>query len=546
MALSRRQFLSTFSIAGAALATQHVNVAQGTSPSRGQLQLGLTGPVYFNGFSPFLNWWKTASAPTISRSSGGDLYGQQIWDVEGYLDPSTGEIVTPVPPDLLAISRVFYKSANSFQVSAGCNYAGEEWTATWDGSAEGRVEFTTGGGAQAIIVPNRIDFTTGEDPDRVALVLRLTDRNDPPRNIRIFQSRYRQNVIDGERFNPDWLAEIRQFGVLRFMDWMVTNDSHISEFSQLADENYFAWCQPFYGWGQQSVWSGKSGQFGPKGSLHPQLICELANETGCNIHVCIPIRATDTFVRMFAKYFKENTDAEVTYELSNECWNPGFDQFHYCRSQGSKIWPGDFWGFAKWYGYRAAECMKIIRDVYGETSRWRGALCTQTVDVAKTINALAGINYWRERTLVPAKSVEVSDLFKSLYVTGYFGFVVSGQKISRITNASPVVCTSRHHGFKNGQKIKLFVTDGPRQLNDGFAEVTNVTQDTFELAGVSTVGIGAYLPPCRLATSEPLPHSPDYNNGGNGTNATLIASTAGLLVIDGSPAFDGDIVLVKD
>jgi hypothetical protein len=108
------------------------------------------------------------------------------------------------------------------------------------------------------------------------------------------------------------------------------------------------------------------------------------------------------------------------------------------------------------------------------------------------------------------------------------------------------VCTSRHHGFKNGQKIKLFVTDGPRQLNDGFAEVTNVTQDTFELAGVSTVGIGAYLPPCRLATSEPLPHSPDYNNGGNGTNATLIASTAGLLVIDGSPAFDGDIVLVKD
>ena len=546
MALSRREFLSTVSSTAVVLATQNVDFAYGTPPPRGQLLLGLTGPVYFNGFSPFLNWWKTASAPTISRSSGGDLSGQQIWDAGGYLDPSTGEIVNPAPADLLSISRAFYKSTNSFQVAAGCNYAGEQWTATWDGSADGRVDFTTGGGTQAIITPNRIEFTTGEDPDRVALVLTLTDRNDPPRNIRIFQNRYLRNVIDSERFNPDWLAEIRQFGVLRFMDWMVTNNLNISDFSQLADENYFAWGQQFYGWGQQSAWSGRNGQFGPKGSMHPKLICELANQTGCNIHVCIPVRATDAFVRTFAEYFKENTDVEVTYELSNECWNPGFDQFHYCRSQGSKIWPGDFWGFAKWYGYRAAECMKIIRDVYGDASRWRGALATQTVDVAKTINALAGVNYWRRRTLAPANSLQVADLFKSLYVTGYFGFVVSGQRISHITNATPGVCTSRHHGFKNGQKIKLFVTDGPRQLNDRFAEVANPTEDTFELSGISTVAMGAYLPPCRLATSGPLPHSPRYDEGGDSANATLTAATAGRLVIDGSPLSAGDIVLVKD
>jgi hypothetical protein len=540
MARSRREFLSTVSSAAVVLATQNANFAYSAPRSPGRVLLGLTTPVYFNGFNPFLNWWKIASAPTISRSSGSDLSGQQIWDMGGYLDPSTGEIVNPAPADLRSISRAFYKSTNSFQVAAGCNYAGEEWRATWDGSAQGRIAFVNAGrSTRPFVGTNRIDFTTGADPDRVTLILTLTDTNDPPRNVRIFQTRYLSHVTNGEKFNPDWLVEIRRFGILRFMGWMPTNNETITDFSQLADQGYFAWCQEF-------VASGRNGAFGPKGSLHPQLICELANQTGCNIHVCIPVRATDAFVRTFAEYFKENTDVEVTYELSNECWNPGFEQFHYCRDQGSKIWPGDFWGFAKWYGYRAAECMKIIRDVYGDAGRWRGALATQTVDVAKTINALAGVHYWRRRTLAPANSLQVADLFKSLYVTGYFGFVVSGQKISHITNATPGVCTSRHHGFKNGQKIKLFVTDGPRQLNDRFAEVANSTEDTFELSGISTVAMGAYLPPCRLATSGPLPHSPGYDNGGEGANATLTAATAGRLVIDGSVLSAGDIVLVKD
>jgi hypothetical protein len=549
MALSRREFLlSSASSSAVALGTRNWNVSIAYSPSssRGRLLLGLSGVVYFNGFNPFLNWWKTASAPTISRSSGNELSGQQIWDAGGYLDPSSGEIMNPAPPDLLSISRAFYKSTNSFQVAAGCSYAGEEWTVTWDGSADGLIDFATGAGAQEIVGRNRIEFKTGEDPDKVALVLTLTNRNDPPRNVRIFQNRYLQNVVNGERFNPDWLGEVKQFGVLRFMDWTVTNNLKISEFSQLADESYFAWGQEFYSWGQQSAWSDKNGQFGPKGSMHPRLICELANQTGCNIHVCIPVHATDDFVTRFAAYFKENTDVEVTYEFSNECWNSGFEQFHYCRSQGSKIWPGDFWGFAKWYGYRAAECMRIIRDVYSDASRWRGALATQTVDVAKTVNALTGVNYWRGHTLAPANSLQVSDLFKSLFVTGYFGFVVSGQGISHITNATPGVCTAKHHGFKNGQKIKLFVTDGPRQLNAEFAKVGNSTEDTFELSGISTVAMGAYLPPCRLATSGPLPHSPIYDNGSDGAGATLTAATASRMIIEGSPLSAGDIVLVKD
>ena len=539
MSLSRRQFLTTVSMAAIVLATRNDDVAKSEIRSAGQVLLGLTGPVYFNGFSPFLNWWKTASTPTLVTSSGERFSGQEIWERGGYLEPSCGEIVNPAPQDLVSISRVFYKSANSFQVNAGCNYAGEEWTALWDGSANGHIVFLNGGGSHSVVGTNQVNFTTGEDPDKLALVLELTNRNDPPRNIRIFQARYRPNVNNGEKFNPDWLAQIGQFGSIRFMGWMPTNNETIREFSQLADESYLAW-------GQQFVSPGRNGEFGSKGSMHPELICALANRTGCNIHVCIPIRATDSFVTAFAEYFKAHTNVEVTYELSNECWNPSFDQFHYCREQGARVWPGEFWGFAKWYGYRSAECMKTIFDVYNDATRWRGALATQTVDVAKTIHALAGVNYWRRKTLEPRRSLQTSDLFKSLYVTGYFGFSVSSQRISNITNSYPAICASPRHGFQNGQKIKIFVTDGPIQLNDTFAIVANRTENTFELSGLSTAAMGAHLPACRFATSSAFGSPPAYVNGVNGENATLTAPAPARLSMDGIAASEGDVILVKD
>lgn len=529
--------MATASGAAIVLAARRTGIA--SAGARGRVQLGLTSPVYFNGFSPFLNWWKTASAPVLVRSSGADLSGEAIWNHGGYLDASSGEIVSPAPEDLLSLSRSFYKSANNFQVAAGCNYAGEEWTALWDGSAQGIVKFTNDGGSQVSVGSNQIDFTTGQDPDKATLVLTLTDRNDPPRNVRIVQARYRRNLMDGETFNPDWLAQIGQFGIIRFMGWMPTNNETIRDFSQLADKAYFAWAQQF-------VSSGKSGEFGPKGSMHPQLICELANQTRCNIHVCLPIRATDAFVSVFAGYFRDHTNVQVTYELSNECWNPGFEQFHYCRNQGEKMWPGDFWGFAKWYGYRSAECMNIIRDVYQDGSRWCGALATQTVDMAKTTNALAGVNYWRKNVLKPRRSLKISDLFKGLYVTGYFGFAVTAQKIVHITNAAPAVCLSPKHGFRSGQRIKVFVTDGPIQLNDRFATVANPTENSFELSGLSTVAMGAYLQPCRTATSIALPQSPRYDNGAKGVGAALIATVPGALAIGGLLLSVGDVILVKD
>ena len=66
----------------------------------------------------------------------------------------------------------------------------------------------------------------------------------------------------------------------------------------------------------------------------------------------------------FATYMRDHTKVEVTYELSNECWNFGFIQAGDTFTLGNSIWPGDSARGFKYYGYRAAACMKIVRDIY--------------------------------------------------------------------------------------------------------------------------------------------------------------------------------------
>ena len=495
MPLSRRSLLSGTAATVLAAKTARAQVVKsGAAPvtpaSGGLLSLGLHGPNYYSGFNPFLNWWKVARDPTITRRGGSNLEGKAIWDVGGYLDTTTGEILNPAPGHLVTLSRIFY-------AGAGSNFSGMRWTVKWEGSAICTIGGLTAGGSQSI--NNRAgygSFMMGTNPGNTWAVFTVTNVNDPPRNIRIYQSQYAPNVDAGEKFNPDWLKQIRPFGLLRFMGWQPTNNETITDFSQLADEGYTAWCQPLTA----------SSPNGPKGSAPLSLICELANLTRRNIHVCIPHLATDAFVRSFAEYFRDHVDAGivVTFEYSNECWNFGFLQTHYCSAQGSSIWPGDGARYSKWYGYRAAQCMKIVRDVFNSRSRWRGCLGTQTVNTAVTSNALIGVNHFRSKELSPANSLSVTDLFDDLAVTGYFGDVQQGRPVTGITRANPAVVTSVAHGYKSGQRLKLFISAGMTQLNDTFVTVANATADAFALSGVDSSGYSSFGPGNNYAISAEL------------------------------------------
>ena len=224
--LSRRQVLSGGAgvlLSAAAQAQVPQSVGGHVSAERGRLCLGLNGISYYAGFSPFLNWWKVAKSYDVARHSGADLSGKAVFDAGIYLDPVTGEIARPAPADLRSFTRLFYASPGPGNTIGGYDFSGMEWTIKWEGAASCIIGGLTKGGSQSILSgAGGGTFKFGKDPGNTWATFTIINANDPPRNIRIYQSRYAANVEAGETFNPDWLAQIRSFGILRFMDWMVT------------------------------------------------------------------------------------------------------------------------------------------------------------------------------------------------------------------------------------------------------------------------------------------------------------------------------------
>lgn len=478
---NRRQLLlsGTASAVSIALATSaQAGLSKGNAvlaPRERRVSLGLCGPAYWNGFCPFLNWQKMAGAYEVTLKNGGKISGKAVFS-GGYADKASGEIAKPVPIGATAYTRVFFASAPTPTSEHG--FSDESWAIKWEGTGLCTIGGLGADGTQSIDNASRSGtFRFGKRPGNIWTTFTITNINDPPRNIRIYQTRYASNVAAGQTFNPDWLGQIQNFGILRFMDWMGTNNSMISEFSQIADERYFAW----------GTTLTAASDFGPKGGTPLSLICQLANTTRCNIHFCIPHLATDSCVRSIATYFRDHLDRAIvtTFEYSNECWNYIFQQTAYCRSQGQAILPKLDPG--AWYGYRSAQCMRIIRDVYNDRSRWRGCLATQTVNPDVTQSAIDGVKAFIAAELSSPAAIAIADLFNEISVTGYFGDIQQpSRRLDKITKSNPAVVTSPSHGYETGQRLKLFVHTGMTELNNTYATVGEVTPDTFVLEGVNS------------------------------------------------------------
>jgi hypothetical protein len=60
----------------------------------------------------------------------------------------------------------------------------------------------------------------------------------------------------------------------------------------------------------------------------------LSNYLSANSWFCIPIEASDDYVRKFAGYLKNNlrADLKIYVELSNEVWNSLFPSFRFLEN----------------------------------------------------------------------------------------------------------------------------------------------------------------------------------------------------------------------
>jgi hypothetical protein len=183
--------------------------------------------------------------------------------------------------------------------------------------------------------------------------IRSSTSGNPVRNIRIVPLAY-ENGGAYPTFRADYLASLRPFHALRFMDWINTNNSDQVEWSDRVTATHYT-------------------QGGPRGTSFEYAI-ELCNELDADAWVCVPHQASDEYIRNMAQTFSDGLEAgrKVYLEYSNELWNWLFEQSNYVdnnapghpESYVSSALAGCA-GFPEKDAYMMARAFRIWEEVFG-------------------------------------------------------------------------------------------------------------------------------------------------------------------------------------
>ncbi|MDP2519828.1 calcium-binding protein [Shimia thalassica] len=186
------------------------------------------------------------------------------------------------------------------------------------------------------------------------------DQTDPMRtgdyinNIHVLREDHIALHEAGLIFNPDWLDKVGDLRVLRFMDWMQTNDSRVSEWGERPLVSDFSY-----------AWRG----------VPVEVMVALGNRIGADIWVTLPHQATNNYAAEFARMVKRDLhpDRKVFVEYSNELWNFTFEQANWAREKAVERW-GEKAGDDAWMQYagmRAAEIARIWEWEFGSEAKDR-------------------------------------------------------------------------------------------------------------------------------------------------------------------------------
>ena len=357
------------------------------------LALGLAGINDWSVQQPFLNVMKTA------RPWVGHLPGQWGGWTEadlakaGALGPHGWP--TKIPPEVTGLTTLILTDLPEDALGVAGRYL-----LTYQGKGALQLE----GRAQVVDQsPGQIsfDYTPGEG----AVLINLTqiDAADPIRNIVVVRAARADALAQGAIFNPDWLARLRGVKGLRFMDWMATNDSTLSETKDrpLPEDYTYA-----------------------RNGVPVEVMVALANELQADAWFTLPHLATDDLARTYAQIVHDTLDAALNaqVEYSNEVWNWQFAQARWAEEQAKARWGQDK-AWVQFYGLRAAQIATIWAEVFKDAPQ----RLTRIVSVQTGWLGL-------ESQILDAPLVQAEGLpppvvsFDAYAVTGYFSAMLGSDQ----------------------------------------------------------------------------------------------------------------------
>lgn len=177
----------------------------------------------------------------------------------------------------------------------------------------------------------------------VVLAIKRSKKGDPLRNLRVVAEADEKIDLAKEPFLPEFLAFIKPFHALRFMDWQGTNNSIQSKIEDRKKLDTYT---------MVATGGDKPDALDRmlSGGVAWELIADVCNRAGTDAWVCVPHLADDEYIRRMAAFFKRalKPERKLYLEFSNEIWNWQFGQAQWMLRDKQAGDGAAAWGYEAW------------------------------------------------------------------------------------------------------------------------------------------------------------------------------------------------------
>jgi hypothetical protein len=232
------------------------------------------------------------------------------------------------------------------------------------------------------------------DPSRGGIELYITSVV-PAHYLRNIRVSLPVDAPPGEIFYPPFLDRIKNYKVIRFMNWMLGENSQI---------NF-----------DQREWSDRptleDARWTVKGAPVETMVA-LANRLGASPWFNIPHLSSDDYVRRFAELVRDTLDPslKVYVEDSNEVWNGQYPQARYAREQGLALGlstnPQE--AQIRYHALRSTQIFSIFEQVFPKER------------LVRVLGSWADVPWTSETALTFGDTLAHTD---ALAIAPYFGFL---------------------------------------------------------------------------------------------------------------------------
>ncbi|WP_367390826.1 T9SS type A sorting domain-containing protein [Lewinella sp. LCG006] len=229
----------------------------------------------------------------------------------------------------------------------------------------------------------------------VSVEIIASNADDPISDIKFiypaYVDRYEEQV-----FTDEFLTFLDDFQAIRFMDWLRTNGSSVTSWSERSRYDYFT----------QSTEAGVAWEY----------VVELANLLQKDVWINVPHQANDDYIQQLASFLLANLDPDLKLyvEYSNEVWNSQFAQHHYAAEQGLLLgYPEASWDRAWQYtAKRSADIFRVFTDTFGGADRLIRIIPTQAANAWVTNRIMEYFNNpMYNPTQVAADAIAIAPYF---------------------------------------------------------------------------------------------------------------------------------------